>query len=396
MVSIDYFDSELEKRDMYLCLQDTAVMRFSAGKSICEVFREDLLPYGMRGVVFDCSMTSGDMRQEMTKFGRIRGALISWFSRRVLVLDRKNAKKILNTFGFSQAQDETTKAGISLKCRGLTLKDDYWVKWEGETIQYSAVDLKHQSLSKVMTQISLKGASFTIQGRIEPQDIGTQGSYAKSWVREEDGIYLYKAGTRDNGYESLVEVSVSNILDKFNVRHLEYEKLIYEGMVCCKCKCLSSAKQGIVHAEEVDARFTREGKDLIDWVSRDTRFGNDFHQMNVVDYLVENSDRHGQNWGFYMSNKTGDLTKLHPLYDHNNAFDSEWLHHTDGGPSLMYQGRSKLEVARNSIRKCDIQLKGRIRRAEFIKEEHLQIFCERMAKVGIPFKYSRFTGITPT
>jgi hypothetical protein len=49
MVSIDYFDSEQEKRDMYLCLQDTEVMRFSAGKLECEVFREDLLPYGMRG-----------------------------------------------------------------------------------------------------------------------------------------------------------------------------------------------------------------------------------------------------------------------------------------------------------------------------------------------------------
>jgi hypothetical protein len=335
------------------------------------------------------------VHQEITKFGRIRGALISWFSRRVLVLDRKNAKKILNTFGFSQAQDEITKAGISLKCRGLTLKDDYWVKWEGETLPYSEVDLKHQSLSKVMTQISLKGASLTIQGRIEAQDIGTQGSYAKSWVREEDGVYLYKAGTRDNGYESLIEVSVSNILDKFNVRHLKYEKTIYEGLICCKCKCLSSSEHSIVHAEEVDAKLTREGKNLIDWVSRDTRFANDFHQMNVVDYLLENSDRHGQNWGFYMENETGNLTKKHPLYDHNKAIDSEWLHQADGGPSLIYQDRSKLEAARNSFRKCDIQFQGKIRRSEFVRDEHMQVFCERMSRIGIKFNYGRFTGVTP-
>jgi hypothetical protein len=396
MISVDYFDRELEKRDMFLCLQDTAVMRFSAEKLECEVFCEDLLPYGLRGLVSDYKVTSGDMRQEMMKFGRIRGALISWFSRRVLVLDRENAKKILNAFGFSQAQDETTKAGISLKCRGLTLKDDYWVKWEGETLCYSDVDLKYQSLSEAMTQISLKGASLTIQGRIEPQDITTQGSYAKSWVREEDGVYLYKAGMRDNGYESLVEVSISNILDQFNVRHLKYEKTIYEGLVCCKCKCMSTSQHSIVHAEEVDAKFTRDGKNLIDWVSRDPRFANDFHQMNVVDYLLENSDRHGQNWGFYMDNKTGDLIKLHPLYDHNNAFDSEWLHTTDGGPSLLYQGKSKLEVAKNSLRKCNLQLQGKIKRSEFVKNEHMQVFCDRMSKLGMKFKYNKFTGITPS
>jgi hypothetical protein len=158
---------------------------------------------------------------------------------------------------------------------------------------------------------------------------------------------------------------------------------------------MSSSEYSIVHAEEVDASFTREGKDLIAWVSRDTRFSNDFHQMNVVDYLLENTDRHGQNWGFYMSNETGELTKLHPLYDHNNAFDSEWLHRADGGPSLMYQDRCKLEVARNSLRKCDLQLQGKIKRTEFVKDEHMQVFCERMSRIGMKFKYSRFTGITP-
>jgi hypothetical protein len=96
-----------------------------------------------------------------------------------------------------------------------------------------------------------------------------------------------------------------------------------------------------------------------------------------------------------MENETGDLTKLHPLYDHNNAFDSEWLHQTDGGPSLMYQDRSKLEVARNCFRKCDLQLQGKIRRAEFVRDEHMQVFCERMARIGMKFKYSRFTGIKP-
>jgi hypothetical protein len=407
MKQLDYFFVETGKIDIYLCLQDTAVLRYSGRKMECEVFREDLLPYGMRGLISSYKAMSHELTYDSINiFGfantwdQIKFTLISWFAGRVLRLDRKNAKKILNTFGFPQQQSDFVQAGISLYCRGLTLKDDYWIRREGETLRYSDVDLKFKNLSEDMAMISLIGASRIIRGEIEPQDIGTRGCYPKAWMREEDGVYLYKAGMQrddqDNGYESLIEISISNILDQFNVRHLKYEKTIVEGEVCCKCKCMSTPQRSIVHVEEVKAKITREGKDFIDWVSRDARFSNDFHQMNVVDYLIENPDRHEQNWGFYMENKTGDLTKLHPLYDHNNAFYSKQLHLTDGGSSYIYKDMSKLEVAKESFGKCDIQLQGRIKPEEFVKDEHMQVFCDRMSKLGMKFKYSKSMGITPS
>ncbi len=45
-----------------------------------------------------------------------------------------------------------------------------------------------------------------------------------------------------------------------------------------------------------------------------------FHMMNLIDYLVGNTDRHWGNWGFLVSNDTNRLEKLYPLMDFNKSF----------------------------------------------------------------------------
>ena len=43
-------------------------------------------------------------------------------------------------------------------------------------------------------------------------------------------------------------------------------------------------------------------------------------KMQIADYLLNNNDRHEQNWGFLMDNQTGKLTGYFPLFDHDHAF----------------------------------------------------------------------------
>lgn len=45
-------------------------------------------------------------------------------------------------------------------------------------------------------------------------------------------------------------------------------------------------------------------------------------RMQLADYLLNNSDRHGQNWGFFMENDTGQLTGYCPLFDHDHSFST--------------------------------------------------------------------------
>ena len=70
--------------------------------------------------------------------------------------------------------------------------------------------------------------------------------------------------------------------------------------------------------EYVDIYAANAGTTLEAIVNRRDRYG--YHMMNIVDYLVGNTDRHWGNWGFWVDNRTNKLDKLHPLMDFNKAF----------------------------------------------------------------------------
>lgn len=44
--------------------------------------------------------------------------------------------------------------------------------------------------------------------------------------------------------------------------------------------------------------------------------------MNILDYLIGNTDRHWGNWGFLVDNRTNRPVCLHPLMDFNQAFQA--------------------------------------------------------------------------
>ena len=54
-------------------------------------------------------------------------------------------------------------------------------------------------------------------------------------------------------------------------------------------------------------------------------FGKNFANIAVVDYLLQNTDRHDQNYGFIMDNCTGKLVSVAPLFDHNQALIADML-----------------------------------------------------------------------
>jgi len=44
--------------------------------------------------------------------------------------------------------------------------------------------------------------------------------------------------------------------------------------------------------------------------------------MQIADYLLNNNDRHEQNWGFLMEHASGKIIGFCPLFDHDHAFSS--------------------------------------------------------------------------
>lgn len=235
-----------------------------------------------------------------------------WLSERVLDISRSNAKKIINSLGLNQ----NNRIEICIACKGLSLTDCYWLKTEESKDTWENVNLYKNSLSKAIAKVALTGEFVSIQGRVRTPELTGGGAYAKCWRRTKDGLYLYKTGSlQGHNNEHMVEVICSNILDKLQVEHVKYTLSKTGLYTVSKCKNMCTEDLSICSADYFIGYCNRVEKDWLQWCTQQQLF----FDMLSVDYILLNTDRHLGNWGVYIDTNTGQILKLHPLFDHNNC-----------------------------------------------------------------------------
>lgn len=244
-----------------------------------------------------------------------------WCASRVLTLDRKFAKEILRVIGASQATTDKDRAKIAVSYHGLTLTDVFWIRSAGEKATFSELNLYNHSLSDAFVDVSLRGRDITLQNaelfmsKDAAGDVGTPGVAPKAWIRKGDCFYLLKDG-EERDVEA--EILASKIVGCFKVNYVPYEEDYFDGLKVSKCKIITSEKKSIVPYEFVDIYCANHGTDKLKYVLKKDKYS--YYMMNIIDYLIGNTDRHWGNWGFFADNSTNKLQKLYPLMDFNKSF----------------------------------------------------------------------------
>ena len=180
----------------------------------------------------------------------------------------------------------------------------------------------------------MKGTPITLQRSILAPDITTGGMFSKTWVREPDGLWLYKSDSTLDKINTKMELEVSKFLDNSNVNHVQYKAVTKDNVFCCKCKCISSDDVSFVDAEYVKDYFIHTNKDFESFVKKN--FVADFANMVVADYVFANPDRHNNNWGFMVDTNTNSITALSPIFDNNQAGIALVLEKDKEFEDLMY------------------------------------------------------------
>ena len=244
-----------------------------------------------------------------------------WCASRVLTLDRVYAKEVLNAIGASQAVTDRERAAISLSYHCLTLTDVFWVREEGEPVSFSDLNLYEHSLSDAFVDVRLLGKNLTVENAelLKPADaagdVSTQGAVPKAWIRRRGQFYLLKdGGERDVRAELLA----SQIARCFDVEQVYYEPFVYSGTHVSASRLITSIEKSIVPMEYVEIYAANHDTTRVAMIDRYDLYG--YHMMNIIDYLIGNTDRHWGNWGFWIDNRTNQPIRLHPLMDFNKAF----------------------------------------------------------------------------
>lgn len=371
-------------KDFYIMCKDIEVMRVNFDEIVYDVIDCLHLPWGLKGRIEQLPEAKESYsRYELIQIQRISQnnyeAIISWLANRVLTLSRANAKCIYNMIGADQTQTDRNKAQIALVCRAVSLQDAYWVKLQDDNITWDQVDIHKNRLNEVITQVALHGKSLTLQGSLQSPEFTTDGTYAKAWRRHKDGnVWLYKKGVNGNT-ESRIEVMCSNLLDKMNVSHVHYEAGEDEGAYVCMCPCITTSELSILTGLDFYSYCNRNG---LDFEKEYLRIDADsMYKMWIVDYLIANRDRHSLNWGFFYNQDSMKILGCHPLFDHNNAFDTEFMQNREA--PYQFGDMTIRQAAKLGMLNTDFHFTADITRDDFITDRQYTEFMWRAKDLGI-------------
>lgn len=294
----------------YIMLKDIPVLEIEDYR--CKILNYGLLPISLR---------YPDVNYDDVMHG--------WTENRTMNVGRTNAKKLLAGFRLSQSNPYM----IARLFHFASLSDCYWMKEADEKISWKDVSLFTNSLEKAVSASALLGISTsfsTITEKLHTPELTVQGMSAKAWIREDDGLYLYKIGKK--------ELAASKILAALDIPHVIYEKADEKKLTeladparinkiqesneeIVKCRIISSEGTSILPWEDFQMYCAYHDMDEFSYVKEHD--GEAYYSMQVADYILGNEDRHGANFGFFMDNETGTLLHLYPLMDHDHAFSNE-------------------------------------------------------------------------
>ena len=238
-----------------------------------------------------------------------------WCASRVLSLDRKYAKEILNSIGVSQAVTDKDRANISLSYHCVSLTDVYWVRKQGESVTFKNINLYDNPLNEAVVELSLKGRQMTVSNKELAPDLSTRGCFPKAWIRKGNRFKLLK----DGGDEAVKkELLASKICQCFDIPQVKYNESYYDGQLVSESDIITTKEYSMVSKMAFEVYACNHDLDILAEFERiDSRA---FYGMNILDYLTGNTDRHPENWGLLVDNKTNEYISLYPLMDFNQCF----------------------------------------------------------------------------
>lgn len=314
----------------YIMLKDVPVLEIEDYR--CKILNYELLPISLR---------YPDVNYDDVMHG--------WTEKRTMNIGRTNAKKLLAGFRISQSNPYM----IARLFHFASLSDCYWMKDAEETFTWEQVSLFENPWEKAVTSTALLGTNQTFRTlvqKVHTPEFTAQGMAAKAWIREADGLYLYKVGKK--------ELPASGILDALHIPHVSYieaensslekiadrnhiEKIYKSGEKIVKCRIISSEETALVPWEDFQVYCSYHDKNEYDMVKE--MDAANYYKMQIADYILGNEDRHGANFGFYMDNRSGKLQGLYPLMDHDHAFseDGDILSQTSEQDETLQQAAYK-------------------------------------------------------
>ncbi len=229
--------------------------------------------------------------------------------------NRENIKKLLELSGCD------TLFGYFSVSHALSLIDTYWVKPVSSDLCWEQVSLYTHDFNDVIAKTAFEGGLHGYNFSSTSPEYGTDGTFAKCWIREAGQIKLLKRGStgaRNAGLEPYSEYYISQVAGELGLDYVDYGLRSRSDRICSVCDIFTSETYGYVPYAALDKAHGASVFSVLEYYKQ---FGLEekVRDMFVFDAVVFNEDRHKGNFGIIVDNDTQRIEDMAPLFDHNIA-----------------------------------------------------------------------------
>ncbi len=243
------------------------------------------------------------------------GELNGFLEHRKAPKHRRHIQELLHRYGCEDME------GFLNVTHALSLNDTYWVKPTESNLSWSQVSLYRNSFNQLISEAAFDGTFSESEFSSTSPEFGTDGYYAKCWVREGEEIFLYKTGSGLYEIEPISEFLASQLAEIICPNSVSYDLDFYHGKLISKCRLFTSETISLVKASSLMGRE----KTIAAILNRFAELGGeeDFRRMCVLDALIWNPDRHLGNFGILVDADTQAPKGMAPIYDNNRSLFPE-------------------------------------------------------------------------
>ena len=265
-----------------------------------------------------------------------RGLLNDWWLQRSIPASRDNIIEALDTLHLDSPRK------LLLKCYGLSLSDHYWMKPSHMNLQWKGVNFFDNAFSTDIGEVLFgKEIDNLCDINMMSPDNTSDGWLKKKWVIIDQKRVLVKGGSGRDQQEPFNELIACAIMRRLRINHVPYTLIFENQKPFCLCDNFLTTHTELISAWRILQTHKQDNRDseyqhlykccntlgIKDYTQ-------EIDQMLVLDYLIANTDRHYNNFGFIRNAETLEWLGFAPIYDSGTS-----LWHND--PIIVRNPKSK-------------------------------------------------------
>lgn len=279
-------------------------------QKICDVYNPKHLPIGI-------SIKNGIVD---------KNAFNIWWISRSIPASHNGIAKALETL-----EIPNTKF-LLLRCYGLSLSDQYWVKPENSDLKWEDINFFNNPFSDDVGNVLF---GMNIENKIlnfSSPDNTSDGCLKKRWKIIDGKRCLIKGGSNPFHQQPFNEVIASEIMEKLNIPHVTYSLIWDNNIPYSVCEDFVDENTELVPVWRV--LMTQKKNNSISLykhfincceglvIANISKF---LDYMITIDYIIANEDRHLNNFGLLRNVETLEWIGIAPIYDSGSSLGFDKL-----------------------------------------------------------------------